>query len=833
MMRPVRLRFAPATFGAVSSLLAGPLLAGEIKGRVVLDAAPVPGVTVTAVPSATSFQRARREARRSAVPAPLASTPTRADGSFSLVVSGAARTSFQVRVGGAGVVPVVLSGSYETGDVEDVGDLEVAKAGVLAGRIVDARGAPVARAEVALDAGGPEPNAELSGAEQETVTGVDGVFRFDAAASAGNRLTVHADGLAPLQLSGLRAGSLAKPLVLSRALSLSGLVVRSDGKTPAGGVLVRFEGPASTRWVETGADGHFRLTDVPPGMGRLTADAGTLGRGDRAGVHAEGAPEAGLRLVLYPPASIEGRVVDARSAQPVPRVRIEAHAGGESESTRSGPDGRYRLVGLRPARYRIEAEEPRYVPYTRSDVLVTAGSRVRVDLPLTQGATLSGRVVDDKGLPVAGATGRLARAGEGGFGGRRGRQRFERAEFRTGRDGAFKASRLPPGANQRLTVTHPEHEGRVMAGLNLPPGGTKANVTIVLGRGLTLEGIVRDAANRPVAGVDLLVRPSLAVRPSRGLPFLGLGPGGEGPRARSGPDGRFAAKGLSAGAYALTARRSGYADDTLDPIRLEPGEAAAPVEVHLSPGATISGFVRQTNGAGAEGYRVVVLGRGRAERGFGGPEPREPTGPDGAFTLEGLQAGEEYTLLAVGPGGPGPRRESVQAPAEGVEITVAGRGGITGRVLDARAGTPVTDFVVSYEPEAMGFGGPFAGSFGRGRRRRPGPGDTDADEPVHSSDGAFTLADVPAGTWAVAVQAPRYEPARIGGVIVRDGATTDGIEVRAVRGLALRGRVSDARTGRAIPDAVVSADATGASPTPAFGADLGDAPVRTNADRLF
>jgi Carboxypeptidase regulatory-like domain len=352
MMPLVRLRFASAAFGAASSLVACPLLAGEIKGRVILDGAPVPGVTVAAVPAETSFERARREARRSAVPAALASTPTRADGSFSLVVAGGARTAFQVRVGGTGVVPIVLPGSYETSDVEDVGDLEVVKAGVLAGRILDARGAPVARAEVALDAGGPEPNTDRSGAEQETVTGADGTFRFDAAASAGNRLTVRADGLATLRVSGLRAGALAKPLVLSRGLSLGGLVVRSDGKTPAAGVLVRFEGPASTRWVETAADGSFRLTDVPAGVGRLTADAGTLGRGERAAVRAPSAPEPGLRLVLYPPASIEGRVIDARSAQPVPRVRIEAHAGGESESTRSGATGSWVCVphgtGSRP-----------------------------------------------------------------------------------------------------------------------------------------------------------------------------------------------------------------------------------------------------------------------------------------------------------------------------------------------------------------------------------------------------------------------------------------------------------------------------------------------------
>src|SRR5262245_11099886 len=101
-MSPVGIRTVLAAAGAVVGLAAEPLAAGEIKGRVTLGGAPVAGVTVTAVTAETALERARREARRTPPAAPLASTVTRADGTFALAVAATTAKSFEVRLAGGG-----------------------------------------------------------------------------------------------------------------------------------------------------------------------------------------------------------------------------------------------------------------------------------------------------------------------------------------------------------------------------------------------------------------------------------------------------------------------------------------------------------------------------------------------------------------------------------------------------------------------------------------------------------------------------------------------------------------------------------------------------------
>ena len=87
---------------------------------------------------------------------------------------------------------------------------------------------------------------------------------------------------------------------------------------------------------------------------------------------------------------------------------------------------------------------------------------------------------------------------------------------------------------------------------------------------------------------------------------------------------------------------------------------------------------------------------------------RMPTGPDGAFLLDGLKAGETYDLQlfgGVGVIGPGPTKKGIAAPAAGVEFVVEGTGRIEGSAVDGRTGQPLTAFEVSYQADRGGFGG--------------------------------------------------------------------------------------------------------------------------------
>jgi hypothetical protein len=95
--------------------------------------------------------------------------------------------------------------------------------------------------------------------------------------------------------------------------------------------------------------------------------------------------------------------------------------------------------------------------------------------------------VDERGNPVADAKGFVSRpvAGVAAF---FARLRPGRPAFRSRPDGTFTATRLAPGENQSLSVTHPEHEKTLLGGLALTPGGTKAGLVVTLPRGLVLAG---------------------------------------------------------------------------------------------------------------------------------------------------------------------------------------------------------------------------------------------------------------------------------------------------------------------------------------------------------
>lgn len=814
-------------------LTACPAGAGEIRGRLLVDKKPVGGASVEALALESPLLAAQREARRDEPRKPLVTVTSKPDGTFVLGLAATVNTpAFQLKISGAGAAPEVLDRVFEPAESDDLGDVTVGRAEVLAGRVVDSNKGPVVGATVTLlvGGGGFGPSGESSPAIRvTTTTGADGSFRFTAATERGNRLLVEAPGFAMMELSGLRSGAL-RPLALALGRVVTGTVVLADKRTPAPGALVRFEGAASGRWVEGRADGTFVLEGLPREGGRIVADAGERGRGSLPAPSGESGSTRPV-VVLAPTGTLRGRVVDASTGVAIAGIRVKARRGGALFWDLSGKDGRYEIRGLMPGTFRVSADDPRYVPWIREAVAVTASPAAGQDVPLVRGATLLGRVVDEEGRPVEGATGRIARSGEHPV------RFFMRMEqggaFRTARDGTFKAQRLMPGANQRLTVDHDDYEARTIGGIVLSAGGTKSGLTVVLPKGLGVRGVVKDENGQPLPGADVEMVRAFTFQSGRGASqFSFIGGPAQQPRKETGPDGRFEFRGLAVGDYSLVATKRGYARERIDPVKVAEGQASEPIQMVLRPGASISGLVKDRAGNGVPGYRLSARpstgAPGPMGPFFGGPMTEEPTGPDGSFLIEGLNTGETYELQLLGDTGPGPRKSGVAAPADGVEITVSGKGGIRGVVTDGE-GHPVPDFEVAYSPASRGGGGGMRVSFRLGPGGR-GPGQK---VPVHADDGGFVIEDVPAGTWDVEVTAAGYQRGRAAGITVEEGVVAEGAEVKLVKGPGLVGRVLDARASRPVLDATVRADLSTGRPRMRMGPDAGDNETMTDADGRF
>jgi hypothetical protein len=194
----------------------------------------------------------------------------------------------------------------------------------------------------------------------------------------------------------------------------------------------------------------------------------------------------------------------------------------------------------------------------------------------------------------------------------------ESGAVRTAKDGSFRATRLAPGENQRLDVRHDDFEERALGGISLAPGATRSGLTVVMRRGLTLRGLVKDEAGRPLAGAEVgslehALDPRRPRRHADGDDRAGQ-PGAARERRRR----PLRVPRLKPGDYAVGARRSGFARASVDPVKMAEGRAAEPIELVLKPGATISGVLHDKGGNGASGWYVSARGAGQG----GGPAAR-------------------------------------------------------------------------------------------------------------------------------------------------------------------------------------------------------------------
>ncbi|MEO8359674.1 MAG: carboxypeptidase-like regulatory domain-containing protein [Vicinamibacteria bacterium] len=776
--------------------------ASEVTGRVVSERKGVVGATISALPYETRYAIALRETKGVPAPAAITTVSSSGDGRFKLVVPPTAPT-FVVRVSFGGLSPRTLPGVFEKPDVDETGDVVLGRGESVSGRVVDASGKPVAMAQVRR---GPDG--------VPTSTNKDGLFRFDDVEERGPRVFAAANRSLSVTAPGFEAQAAAEKLsgtpftvrLKPTTAHVTGLLKEWSGK-PATNAVVRVVGDAVTRWVRTDAAGKFDIQGPPLKKGRIQA-LGLDGSSLETALPATPSANAAT-FTLQRPASIEGRITRSDTGRFVPSVKVEARTGGTNLVVRSSTDGRYKISGLPEGSYRVSFDEKTFVALDRREVELAAGEAKILDVALTPAVTLVGRVSDERGQPIAGARGTLSPASASAMDlafralSRVGDPNGGASAFVSGPDGTFKATRLAPGSNQQLSVVHPDFERREMPGIDLVAGAPKPlSVDVVLSPGFVLSGVVKDKEGRPLAGAQVVVNRSVQMMGGRGGAMVSFNSiESIRPQVETDFEGKFGFKGLAAADYDVIVTKAGFTRSATNGVKA--GKGTSSMEVTLNPGASISGRVVQPNGQPVTGYSISArpsAGSGSTARGglMGGrANNMAPTDPDGSFLIEGLIPGTAYdlSLFGVADFTGDARKKNLVAPATDVEIEVPTRGRIAGRVLDAASSAPITEFEAAYTPARSG---------GMVMIVRGGSGDNDRRTPFSSNDGSFAFEDVPPGNWDVTVSAKTYQDARTGGVSVVSGETRN-IDVKASRGLVIRGRVVDGKTGRGVQDASVSA----------------------------
>ncbi len=325
--------------------------------------------------------------------------------------------------------------------------------------------------------------------------------------------------------------------------------------------------------VETGASGAFRAEGLQPGVATLRVRS----EDDMTTTVSTTIPDDGTPAradVVFGSGSLAGRLVDPDDA-PVAGAWIQIereNAGGTAWGVRAGAisdvDGRFDAQGLEDGRYRVRVAGGAHAGLLTTPQDIRAGQPLDLGtLRLVAGATLTGRVTDDRGTPVEDAT--ITLKDEGG------RPVSLFSLVSTGSDGRYRMTGLAPG---RYVVGF-EARGYAPSEepVTVPASGATADGRVA--RGGSIEVVVKDAAGRPLPGVRASLKDERGNAVRRTLSFVNLEDPGVGYTDGAG---RALLEDLAPGTYTVEARLSGHVPERVPAptARVQPG-ARANVEVTL------------------------------------------------------------------------------------------------------------------------------------------------------------------------------------------------------------------------------------------------------------
>jgi protocatechuate 3,4-dioxygenase beta subunit len=573
-------------------------------------------------------------------------------------------------------------------------------------RVVDAAGKPVADAWVRID--DPRWTVGATAADGLLTIPLAGREKVKIAVVAGDR--THNGYVEPARATDRGPKEMRLPAVQT----LSGRVVSTLDGHPVAGALVWSGDPGAFR--RAGADGSYRFDAAPgrplslmgaaPGFFDQEADW-TVQTGDRR------APT----IALEPALALAGTVVDEQGS-PVAGVEVKADlqpgsrpatmagwgSGGTALTTAAGA---FRISTLATGvAHEITLNRRGYAPArTTLPPLEPGRPAVPLRLVLRKGRTGFGRVVSQTDQPVAGATVVLEPEASGDrmiFMNRSaGDTRFEAT---AGTGGRFEIPDLPAGSFG-LTARGPGYAPITVPGLAVPEGGGAIDLgTIVLVRGVALEGFVVTAAGKPVEGAKITVANAADAAKD---PFAGFRSSADSPPAAiTGQDGFFRVADRRAGETVdVAVERAGYAPGSAPGV-LVPSEE--PVRIVLKPTSAVEGRTVDPDGKPVAGARLYLTPTGPAAMGSGfviftSESMKEAiSGDDGTFRIEDVAPGT-FELKAQASGRQSVDLSNLEVKSgqdlQGVEAVLPAGAVITGRVL--ASGRPVPGAAVQLvEPEA-------------------------------------------------------------------------------------------------------------------------------------
>lgn len=420
--------------------------------------------------------------------------------------------------------------------------------------------------------------------------------------------------------------------------------------------------------------------------------------------------------------AISGQVSNAATGEPVRRAlvslrRIDMSPGATTiqvtQTVATDAAGQFAMAGIAPGKYRLGAERNGFIatqygsrgPGKAGALLTLEAGRKSSDLAmrLTPHGVITGRVLDEEGDPVPGASVQVLRQIYA-----QGRKQMSRtSEASTNDLGEYRVFGLAPGryfvsAVARLNAMLPRAEDEYVttwfprtadasaAGpIDVASGGQLRNIDILLAKlhTVAVRGRVVGEAPAPGGGQGAQRTNFSVVLSARNA----MGAGGNPSRGTAvTPDGSFDFGGVTPGSYFLIAQVNAQGRNFAARTAIQVGSSNVEgIALPLHGGVLVSGRVRVEGETAQSLANVQVLLRPAETGGFVfGPFPTQHVKPDGSFQMDDVGA-DRYTISFTGlPEGfyvKSVRSANVDVLAGGLEVA-GGSGAQLDVVLSPSAG---------------------------------------------------------------------------------------------------------------------------------------------------
>src|SRR3569623_1952928 len=635
-------------------------------------------------------------------------------------------------------------------------DFGLAAGGTLVhGTVTDVGGGPIAGARITVK---NEQEFSLSGqADFATLTGQDGTYQLQVTDGEYRVHVSHDDYTKASKSIDVKGKPVTADFTLVPGGSIKGRVIARESGKPVAGAWIDVRGKRSNSFgvgeAVSDSDGNFQLHSLASGAISLSA-AGPGYASSSPTVVELGVGEQldGITIKVDHAYSISGKVVDKRDpTKGVPAILIGGFSIGSQQFALAhdptDKDGRFEIVGVRPAAYTLAAFGEGKVPDIGKSVEVVDKDIKDVVIELENGVSISGRVEPPQAADIA-----LRLDGEIGLA-----NMFQMAKLvmvrakADAQTGAFKLEHVPAG---KLLVTADTEDGAAGKTPVEVADGDQANIIVTLETRASITGTVMDTNGQPAVGasVDTMSledhKPTMDFRRQGGTVAA---------------DGSFKIVGLEPGKYRIAAswgwgdRMMMYADKDKDkkktPDTIELAKAEQKTGVKLTIDArdgVIRGNVVGSDGHPAPDAWVSVHPDRGKDMPFDDWDPEDAapvlTNADGKFVVDHLRKGT-YKLVVDGQRGASRGEKTGVKTGDNVTIELTTLGTLTGHAT--MRGAPVTVYDLTCK-------GPVG----------------NIDRRITADDGGYTLEHLAPGSYACSLSADQGT-ARGTGDVPSGAATLD------------------------------------------------------------